>query len=101
VDDFKFNDNAFKMLVLPEMRKELIKSLVESYRSENDFDDFVEGKGRGLIINLHGESVDYYISQCLMSDVPDQDLRASGRHCPQKLSVNVRLFVLFPPELGI
>lgn len=51
----KWNDEAFDRLVLPSEQKELIKGLVEA-QSENrfEFDDYIEGKGRGLVINLFG-----------------------------------------------
>ena len=48
-----WNDEAFENLVLPDDRKDLLKSLVESH-NESGFDDFVEGKGHGLVINLFG-----------------------------------------------
>ena len=46
--------------MLPDNHKELIQSLVESHSSgiqdedAADFDDFVHGKGKGLVINLYG-----------------------------------------------
>lgn len=52
---FVWNDEAFERLVLPPKQKNLVKSLVESHKANaHDFDDFVEGKGKGLIINLFG-----------------------------------------------
>ncbi|KZV98726.1 P-loop containing nucleoside triphosphate hydrolase protein [Exidia glandulosa HHB12029] len=55
VKTFKWNDEAFERLVLPPKQKNLVKSLVESHKANtHNFDDFVEGKGKGLIINLFG-----------------------------------------------
>lgn len=55
VEDFQWNDEPFDNLVLPSNQKELVKSLVEAHiKDESGFDDFVKGKGRGLIINLFG-----------------------------------------------
>lgn len=41
-------------LVLPSNRKQLLQSLVEAHHQENGFDDFIKGKGHGLVINLFG-----------------------------------------------
>lgn len=52
---FEWNDEPFENLVLPRNQKSLIQSLVEAHSLDNTgFDDFVEGKGRGLVINLFG-----------------------------------------------
>jgi len=40
--------------VLPSDRKTLLQSLVEAHNEEMVFDDFVKGKGRGLVVNLFG-----------------------------------------------
>jgi hypothetical protein len=51
VSTFEWNDRAFQQLVLPAKQKDLIQSLVESHsQGAADFDDFIKGKGRGLII---------------------------------------------------
>ncbi|KAK6353479.1 hypothetical protein TWF696_005442 [Orbilia brochopaga] len=58
VDDISeviWNTDSFSKLVLPEETKELICGLVESHiTNQAHFDDFVEGKGKGLISVLHG-----------------------------------------------
>ena len=48
------NEEAFANLVLPTDRKTLLRSLVEAHDNNLDFDDFVKGKGHGLVINLFG-----------------------------------------------
>lgn len=56
VEEIVWNDAAFANLVLPEDKKRLIQALVEAH-SEKDrigFDDFIVGKGQGLVINLFG-----------------------------------------------
>jgi hypothetical protein len=51
----EWNEEAFADLVLPSDRKMLLQSLVESHNAElNRFDDFIKGKGRGLVVNLFG-----------------------------------------------
>ena len=53
VQDITFSDKAFESLVLPKDQKELIlgfTSTQQSYRSQ--FDDVIEGKGRGIILLL-------------------------------------------------
>lgn len=55
ISSFTWNDEAFANLVLPRDQKSIIKSLVEAHGTGlSGFDDFVEGKGKGLIINLFG-----------------------------------------------
>ncbi|KAJ3517036.1 hypothetical protein NLJ89_g764 [Agrocybe chaxingu] len=52
--DIEWNENAFANLVLPEQRKTLLQSLVEAHHKEIHFDDFIKGKGKGLVVNLFG-----------------------------------------------
>ncbi|KAJ6520231.1 AAA family ATPase [Mycena sanguinolenta] len=54
--DIKWNQASFDRLVLPEESKNLILALVSSHlRGDNSgFDDIIKGKGRGLVILLHG-----------------------------------------------
>ncbi|KAJ7082566.1 P-loop containing nucleoside triphosphate hydrolase protein [Mycena epipterygia] len=47
-----WNADAFANLVLPADRKTLLRSLVEAHHEEAGFDDFVKGKGAGLVVNL-------------------------------------------------
>ncbi|OBZ76844.1 ATPase family AAA domain-containing protein 3B [Grifola frondosa] len=54
VTEIIWNDEAFSNLVLPAGRKTLLQSLVEAHNSDLGFDDFVQGKGHGLVINLFG-----------------------------------------------
>jgi hypothetical protein len=50
----QWNEDAFANLVLPADRKTLLRSLVEAHHEEASFDDFVKGKGAGLVVNLFG-----------------------------------------------
>ena len=54
VQPIAWNDEAFANLVLPEDHKVLLRTLVEAHDAETGFDDFIEGKGHGLVINLFG-----------------------------------------------
>lgn len=50
-----WNPNCFEQLVLPAAQKELVKALVATHVQERlGFDDIVKGKGKGLILVLHG-----------------------------------------------
>jgi len=49
-----WNTDAFANLVLPDDRKHLLQSLVEAHHKEIGFDDFIKGKGYGLVVNLFG-----------------------------------------------
>lgn len=53
MQDITFSTRAFDSLVLPKNQKELILGFTatqQSYRSQ--FDDVIEGKGRGIILLL-------------------------------------------------
>lgn len=54
IHDIKFNDKVFDQLVLPAAQKELVRVLVQNHSKGASFDDFVEGKGKGLVSVLHG-----------------------------------------------
>lgn len=54
ISDIVFNPNVFNQLVLPEAHKDLVRVLVENHSKGASFDDFVAGKGKGLISVLHG-----------------------------------------------
>lgn len=50
-----FNNEGFDNLVLPREKKELISSLIVSSKLPGfSTDDFVQGKGKAVIILLHG-----------------------------------------------
>lgn len=51
-----WNSDCFKQLVLPEAQKDLVQALVANHTQKRDgsFDDIVKGKGKGLILVLHG-----------------------------------------------
>ena len=51
VNDFEWNEEAFANLVLPPEKKMLIQALVEAHSQKRiKFDDFISGKGQGLVI---------------------------------------------------
>ena len=54
ISPIEWNDEAFDGLVLAADRKNLLRSLVDAHNADLGFDDFVQGKGQGLIINLFG-----------------------------------------------
>jgi hypothetical protein len=63
VEDVDWNDEAFENLVLPQSNKTLLRALVDAHRHEHGFDDFIKGKGHGLVVNLFGPpGVGSYIS---------------------------------------
>ena len=67
VSPIKWNDEGFKKIAIDPDRKILIQSLIESHAKGHPFDDFVQGKGRGLVINLFGELASPSLSQSLKS----------------------------------
>jgi hypothetical protein len=55
VQDVEWNEEAFANLVIPLGHKALLQSLTEAHhKGLEDFDDFIKGKGQGLVINLFG-----------------------------------------------
>ncbi|THH06995.1 hypothetical protein EW146_g9450 [Bondarzewia mesenterica] len=54
VSPIQWNDEAFKNLSLEPEQKLLVESLIESHAQDRPIDDFIEGKGLGLVINLFG-----------------------------------------------
>ncbi|KAL0935666.1 AAA family ATPase [Colletotrichum truncatum] len=60
VSEIEWNTGCFEQLVLPESQKELVQALVAEHTARTTdpnvsaFDDIVKGKGRGLILVLHG-----------------------------------------------
>jgi len=55
VQDIAFNERAFDSLVLPKNSKELILGFTATQQSHrSQFDDVIEGKGRGIILLLCG-----------------------------------------------
>jgi len=54
IQDIDWNEDAFDNLVLPHGHKYLLQSLVEAHHKEIGFDDFIKGKGHGLVVNLFG-----------------------------------------------
>lgn len=55
VTEFKYNLKAFRSLALPDEQKAMLSSLAKAHSEDLHFDDLVEGKGKGLVILLHGE----------------------------------------------
>ena len=49
VEPVVWNEDAFANLVLLDNRIELLQSLVEAHHKELGFDEFIKGKGHGLV----------------------------------------------------
>jgi hypothetical protein len=56
IADIDWNSGAFDSLVLPGNQKSIVKALVEShtFRAAENIDDVIQGKGKGLVVVLHG-----------------------------------------------
>lgn len=49
------DENAFDKLVMDEQRKSIVEAMVDTYLSKDvSISDFIKGKGRGIIVLLHG-----------------------------------------------
>jgi hypothetical protein len=55
ISDIEWNALSFRNLAIPEDRKKLVRALAASHANGAQFDDFVPGKGRGLIMLLQYE----------------------------------------------
>ncbi|KAK6223447.1 hypothetical protein LQW54_000565 [Pestalotiopsis sp. IQ-011] len=78
------NNTAFENLVLSQDKKDIISALVKEQKQQkgSDFDDLIKGKGKGLIVLLHGspsvgktftaESIADHICRPLLSINSDQ-----------------------------
>ncbi|USP79640.1 hypothetical protein yc1106_06914 [Curvularia clavata] len=55
IQDIDFNTSAFDMLALAPEKKDMIAALVKNARASSEtYDDLIRGKGKGLILLLHG-----------------------------------------------
>ncbi len=56
ITEIAYNDKAFHGLVLPKDQKKLISGLLErqDHQQDDGFDDLIQGKGKGLVLLLHG-----------------------------------------------
>lgn len=54
IADISWNDEAFPNLVMDDQRKDLLHSLVEAHDEKTGLNDFILGKGQGLVISLYG-----------------------------------------------
>lgn len=54
VEDIVWSESAFDKLEVDGPIKSKIQALVEIHYTKNNFKDFVAGKGRGLVVLLHG-----------------------------------------------
>jgi hypothetical protein len=52
-----WNTDAFSNLVLPNDRKELLRSLIETHHMEHGFEDFIKGKGQTFSAEATSEHV--------------------------------------------
>ena len=88
ITEVDWNDDAFANLVLPSDRKDLLQSLIEAHHRELGFDDFIKGKGQGLVINLFGPpgvGLSSFTSPFSVST----DRRQKAKHSPPKQRVNM------------
>ncbi|KAJ7362562.1 P-loop containing nucleoside triphosphate hydrolase protein [Mycena albidolilacea] len=54
VTPVSWNADAFANLVLPDEHKNMLRSLIAAHYGKAGFDDFIRGKGAGLVVNLFG-----------------------------------------------
>lgn len=55
IGQVQFNTKAFEALLLPPEQKSMIHSLVKIHANDDaSFDDVIKGKGKGMILLLHG-----------------------------------------------
>lgn len=55
IDEIRWNESAFDSLVIPAGHKKLLMALSKSQNnSQANFDDVIEGKGKGMVMLLSG-----------------------------------------------
>lgn len=55
ISDIQWDTNAYENLQMDHERKESVRRLVSTHRTfSSGFDDFISGKGKGLVFLLHG-----------------------------------------------
>ncbi|MCJ1404796.1 hypothetical protein MMC11_008022 [Xylographa trunciseda] len=55
IEDIPWNDVAFDSLVLPNKEKDLLLAFAEGQaHPDSNFDDFIQGKGKGIVLLLSG-----------------------------------------------
>ncbi|MCJ1282348.1 hypothetical protein MMC26_001671 [Xylographa opegraphella] len=55
IEDIPWNDVAFDSLVLPNREKDLLLAFAEGQANpDSNFDDFIQGKGKGIVLLLYG-----------------------------------------------
>lgn len=55
ISDIEWNEEAFESLVLPNNEKDLLLAFAEGQANGNaKFDDFIQGKGKGIVMLLSG-----------------------------------------------
>ncbi|RFU34095.1 hypothetical protein B7463_g2202, partial [Scytalidium lignicola] len=56
IHDIKFDDSAWDSLIISSKQKRVIKALTTQHLAEgDDFDDMIQGKGKGCIFLFHGD----------------------------------------------
>lgn len=56
VQDIEYDAEAFNNLRLPPEQKDTLLALAKFHTTqEGQFDDFIKGKGKGMVVLLHGE----------------------------------------------
>lgn len=80
VEDIVWNPEAFEHLDISRDKKDIVRTLTLSHaRNAGVFDDFIEGKGVGLIFNLHGELTVCRVEPLVNVDVLSQAFRVWAR----------------------
>jgi hypothetical protein len=96
VQEIRWSQEAFSNLVLPDDRKEQLRSLVEAHSHEGGFDDFVEGKGQGLVINLFGNPG---VGKTLTAEATSEHLQRPLSHFYSSLVTRSLTMTMLPSQL--
>lgn len=83
-----WNPESFDRLTIPDEPKKLIRAVVTSHvnRETCSFDDFVRGKGQGLVVLLQYACLPLFIGR---SDSQIVDRRVLAKPSPQKGSQSI------------
>jgi hypothetical protein len=83
IRDIEWNSEPFERLTIPDQKKQLIRAVAVSRvsRESHSFDDFVRGKGQGLVVLLQYACLAHPTHR---SDLQTADLQVLAKHLLQK-----------------
>ncbi len=99
----KWNKQAFDMLVLEKDHKKLLRTVISSREADRPFEaDFIQGKGSGLTILLHGIPGvgKTFTAESYVVPAPSQAIETSDEKCSIAEAMEKPLYHLTTGDIG-